>query len=210
VATPQIAPGVPSGTPVEVLQGLRAQRSELQDQLEALEDRREEISSQLQEPMVRGADRQGLEARIRDLDGQITGLEQLLAENNLQVARATAVPGAVQPPRAVQRSVLSEDVQLMIGSLTFFLLLPFVIAYARRLWRRGAVVVPPVPGEVMERLTRIEQAVDAIAVEVERVGEGQRYVTQMFSGQPLPRAVGAGSADPLEVKAREASPEFRR
>ncbi|HSA57658.1 MAG TPA: hypothetical protein VLE53_18230 [Gemmatimonadaceae bacterium] len=209
---PQIAPGTPAptGTPAEILQGLRAQRSELQDQLESLEDRREEISSQLQEPMVRGADRQGLEARIRDVDEQMTGLEQLIATNNFEIARATAVPGAVQPPRPVQRSLVSDDVQMMAGTLTFFLLLPFVIAYARRLWRRGAVVVPPVPAEVTERLTRIEHAVDAIAVEVERVGEGQRYVTQMFSGQAPPRAVGAGAAEPLEARAREASPEIRR
>ena len=32
-----------------------------------------------------------------------------------------------------------------------------------------------------ERITRIEQAVDAIAVEVERVGEGQRFVTKLLS-----------------------------
>ena len=205
-----LAPGAPSGTPAQILQALRAQRSELQDQLETLEDRREDISSRLEEPMVRGADRQGLETRIRDIDAQITGMEQLIAGNNRAIAEATGIPGAVQPERPrVERSGPPEDVLMMAGTLTFFILLPLVIAYARRLWRRGAVVVSPVPAEVTERLSRIEQAVDAIAVEVERVGEGQRYVTQLFSGQAPPRAVGAGAAEPIEVKSREAS-EYRR
>lgn len=201
--------GTPPGSPAEILQALRAQREELQDQLETLEDRREEISSRLEEPMVRGADRQGLETRIRDIDAQITGMEQLIAENNRAIAEQTGVPGAVQPDPPEVRSGPAEERVLMLGTLSFFILLPLVIAYARRIWRRGAVVVSPVPSEVTERLTRIEQAVDAIAVEVERVGEGQRYVTQLFSGQAPPRAVGAGGAEPIPVQQREAS-EYRR
>ncbi len=40
-----------------------------------------------------------------------------------------------------------------------------------------------------QRLGRVEQAVEAIAVEVERVGEGQRYVTTLLTErgqQPVP------------------------
>src|SRR5665213_2644230 len=45
------------------------------------------------------------------------------------------------------------------------------------------------------RLERVEQALEAIAVEMERVGEGQRFLTKLLSeknkglseGQPLPR-----------------------
>ncbi|HEY4953279.1 MAG TPA: hypothetical protein VII02_00190 [Gemmatimonadaceae bacterium] len=40
---------------------------------------------------------------------------------------------------------------------------------------------PQVPSEVMSRLERIEQAVDAIAVEVERISEGQRFTTKLLS-----------------------------
>jgi hypothetical protein len=41
----------------------------------------------------------------------------------------------------------------------------------------------------MNRLERIEQAVDAIAVEVERISEGQRFTTKLLSegrGNALP------------------------
>ena len=37
-----------------------------------------------------------------------------------------------------------------------------------------------------ERLERLEQAVEAIAIEVERVGEGQRYLTRVLEERPLP------------------------
>ena len=37
-----------------------------------------------------------------------------------------------------------------------------------------------------ERLERLEQAVEAIALEVERVGEGQRYLTRVLENRPAP------------------------
>jgi hypothetical protein len=41
-----------------------------------------------------------------------------------------------------------------------------------------------------ERLARVEQAVESIAIEMERIGEGQRYVTKLLNepGRPLPQA----------------------
>jgi len=37
-----------------------------------------------------------------------------------------------------------------------------------------------------ERLARVEQAVEAIAIEVERIGEGQRFVTKLMSDRTDP------------------------
>ena len=44
------------------------------------------------------------------------------------------------------------------------------------------------PGDpsIMERLDRIEQSVEAIAVEVERIGEGQRFLTGLAAERSLP------------------------
>ncbi|HXL86217.1 MAG TPA: hypothetical protein VN927_03365 [Gemmatimonadaceae bacterium] len=46
------------------------------------------------------------------------------------------------------------------------------------------------PALTEARLARIEQAVDAIALEVERISEGQRFTTKLLSdhGQMLPNA----------------------
>jgi hypothetical protein len=42
-------------------------------------------------------------------------------------------------------------------------------------------------GSSDQRLARVEQAVEAIAIEIERVSEGQRYVTKLLADRtPLP------------------------
>lgn len=44
-----------------------------------------------------------------------------------------------------------------------------------------AAVAPASSGELGSRLTHLEQSLDAIALEVERVGEGQRYMTRVYA-----------------------------
>lgn len=48
---------------------------------------------------------------------------------------------------------------------------------------------PPLPPEVMTRLERMEQSIDAIAVEVERISEGQRFTTRLLSESKEARAL---------------------
>lgn len=57
--------------------------------------------------------------------------------------------------------------------------MPLAIAFARRIGHQN--LGPPVPPEVAQRLARMEQAIDAIAVEVERISEGQRFTTKLLS-----------------------------
>ena len=55
-------------------------------------------------------------------------------------------------------------------------------------------------GASEERLARVEQAVEAIAVGVERIGEGQRYVTTLLDERAQPALVAAaGAARPAET-----------
>jgi hypothetical protein len=41
-----------------------------------------------------------------------------------------------------------------------------------------------------DRLARVEQAVESIAIEVERIGEGQRFVTKLMSERAQPMRDG--------------------
>ncbi|HJU72662.1 MAG TPA: hypothetical protein VJ717_02875 [Gemmatimonadaceae bacterium] len=53
-------------------------------------------------------------------------------------------------------------------------------------------------GNLDQRLDRIEQAVDAIAVEVERLSEGQRFATRLLSesaARKEPLAIGRDPRD---------------
>ena len=51
-------------------------------------------------------------------------------------------------------------------------------AFARKGDREAKTKIAP---EVTARLERIEQAVDAIAIEVERISEGQRFTTKLLT-----------------------------
>ena len=55
---------------------------------------------------------------------------------------------------------------------------PLARAFARRMERDSKVKIAP---EIASRLERIEQAVDSIAIEVERISEGQRFTTKLLT-----------------------------
>lgn len=50
------------------------------------------------------------------------------------------------------------------------------------------------PSELAERLERIERAVDVTALEVERIGEGQRFLTRALGDRSPPDPARAESA----------------
>jgi hypothetical protein len=45
--------------------------------------------------------------------------------------------------------------------------------------------------EESERLARLERAVEAVALEVERIGEGQRYLTRVLGERPAKGSIPA-------------------
>ncbi len=52
--------------------------------------------------------------------------------------------------------------------------------------------VGPALAEIADRLTRLEQAVDTTALEVERIAEGQRFTTKLLSESSALRVESAG------------------
>jgi hypothetical protein len=202
IQVPGGGPLIRSGSPSAVYEGFRNQRRELADQLERLEDQRENISRELQEPMVTGVNQKGLEQRLAGVDLRIAETEKALAEAEAAVARSAAVPGAVQPPPPPRpRDGPPEEFFVLAGIFMFIVVLPLTIAYARRIWRRGAAVVSAIPQEIYDRFNRIDQAIDSVAIEVERIGEGQRFLTRVYAEQQ--RALGAGPAERVEIPERE-------
>jgi hypothetical protein len=187
-------------SPSAIYEGFRAQRRELSNQLEELESTRSDISSQLEQLPASAPERKGLEARITDVDARIATVDQMLASNAAQIATTSAIPGAVVEPPPFVRQGPPEEAYVLGGIFMLIVLLPLSLALARRVWRRSAAVVTSLPREIADRLTRMEQAVEATAVEVERIGEGQRFLTRLFTEGEGARAIGAGAAQPLERK----------
>ena len=79
------------------------------------------------------------------------------------------------PPQAVD---ISYAFFAMVAVI--FIGRPLARAFGRRLERSGQAALSPA---VSEQLRRIEQAVDAMAIEVERISEAQRYFTKLQAGQ---------------------------
>jgi len=53
-------------------------------------------------------------------------------------------------------------------------------------------------GEIAERLTRLQQSVDAVAIEVERIGEGQRFMSRVLTENAAPLASAINSPNTTE------------
>ena len=56
---------------------------------------------------------------------------------------------------------------------------PLASAFARKM--NNQVGKAAVPAELQQRLEHMEQAIDSIAVEVERISEGQRFTTKLLA-----------------------------
>ncbi len=206
--TAPIAPLAPlaqtgPATATEMWQAAKAFRAALLDQYDRLRETRASIAEATSEPNRTATDISGLEGRLKMLDQRLVDMEKQIASADAQVAQTAAQPGAVvePPPRVRDTSINWNDVVAGGGMLSFALLFPFVIAYSRRIWRRSANVVVTLPPEVAARMQSMEAAIESVAVEVERIGEGQRFMTQALGDQP--RFVGAGAAEPVMVRARE-------
>jgi len=199
---PAIAGGVPkvviNGAPVasayDVYQAFRAQRRVLGDQLERLQQERDNLSRELQQEGVNPADKKGMEQRITNLDERIISLDKQIAEADAQVAKAAAVPGAAVDPPQPPRNGPPEEVFVLSAIFMFVVFLPMSIAFARRVWRRSPKIVTTFPKELAERLERVEQTVEATALEIERIGEGQRFMTRLFTEGPGAHALPSPQA----------------
>jgi hypothetical protein len=67
----------------------------------------------------------------------------------------------------------------IISAPVFAIGLPLARAYARRIERGPPALA--LPNDVTARLERMEQAIEAVAIEVERISEGQRFTTKLLA-----------------------------
>ena len=198
---PVLATGARSAPSASAIyEGFKAQRRELNNQLDELQSTRREITSQMEDVSPGSTEHKALETRMTDIDSRIATVDHMLASNAAQTAQAAAIPGAVVETPVFVRQGPPEEAYIVGTIFMFVFFLPLSIAFARRIWRRSAAVVTSFPKEITERLSRMEQAVEATAVEVERIGEGQRFLTRLFTEGEGARAIGAGAAQPLERK----------
>lgn len=180
------APVVGVPTTAREMRALRARRSELSSQLNSAADRRQSLVRQLERSTE--ATRPGLEQRIQLLDQRILQLEADIARTGQQVVAAPSeLLTTSQAPRSFPVNNMRMNYTAISIIFTLAVLMPIAIAMARLIWKRTTAPVPRAPStEDRERLVRLEQAIDTIAVEVERISEGQRFVTQLMADGARP------------------------
>ena len=203
-----MAAAAPRATPSAsaIYEGFKAQRDVLNSQLGELESTRRDITNQMEGVAAGSPEHKALEDRLSDVDTRIKAVDQMLAGNSAQLAQAAAIPGAVLPPPPYVPHGPPEEAFVLGGMFMVIVLLPLSVALARRIWRRSAAAVSAFPRELADRLTRLEQTAEATSLEVERIGEGQRFLTRLFTEGEGARAIGIGSAQPVEKKLPQRNP----
>lgn len=183
-SAPQVAPVAPSArtapTATEMYEAARLSSRELHSQLSDLRSERRQVREQLS-VAKNPVDRQGLEARLQQLDARIADVEKQVASADAVVAQRAAIPGVVVQEIPRGPDIPPEAVMLGISGMAMVVLLPMSIAWGVRFIKRGAAAVAAFPSDLADRLTSIERSVEAVAIEVERLGEGQRFVTQLLA-----------------------------
>lgn len=79
---------------------------------------------------------------------------------------------------------------ILIPLLAIGLGIPFVVApLIRSITRRIDAVSSKPDAEMVERITNMERNIDVIAVEIEKLAEGQRFVTKLLAERERPAGV---------------------
>jgi hypothetical protein len=142
----------------------------------------EQLSTQIREQVRKSIE----DARIAVRDARIA--QQQVKHPEMPVVLPTV--GVPDPPfdfDAVRPVIQTAINGFFITVVLIAIGVPLVRAFARRL---GPAPAPPaIPPQVSEQLLRIEHAVEAMAIEVERISESQRFLTKIQAGKGEPVAL---------------------
>lgn len=178
------------------LRAISILRSELRSQVEAVTELRQELTNQLAQAQAVN-DRAGaneIMSRIRTLETRSATLQQQILQADDAIATALArgvgsnegvsitIPPAPMPPvMSFPRPGVDEDVFVAtILSMTLVFAFLGVLLY-RWGWRRAKKQFAAAGSSDPAQIQNLQQAVDVIAVEVERISEGQRFVSKLLN-----------------------------
>jgi len=168
------------------MRSLLARRREISLQLNSVTERRDNLIQQLQTMPTVGSE--GVRSQISFLDARVIQLETDLGTLGKEVAAASPqliamAQESISPP--------PEDMfgaGVGAGAGTVFVLMSAFFFFARRRRKKSRKSAPALPAGDSDRLERLEHGMEAIAIEVERISEGQRFVTKLLSQSQTPES----------------------
>jgi hypothetical protein len=233
--TPAQTPNAPAAPTIELpaFDAIQSQIAEISAQLAGWRAERSLLQQQLRNNRSDAASRPEVVARYAELTSKIARgesevdrlanqLRQVRGVERVQIGPSGQI--IVNPPSR-QRGPDPDMVTGMSFVLAMSLVLPISIAIAKRIWRGKRDTGAVIEDRVSARMERLEQAVDTIAVEIERISEGQRFVTKVLAERPIANkpsvaqeandaagrgeakpflALGAGPIEPIRMAERQA------
>ena len=195
----QVPSPPPAPAAVQGLDGLAGQLRALQAQLAGLQAQQRDLRSQIRRG---GVDRVETSAQLANVNAEMAGVNAQIAAVRAEVAAQVGIP-AIPNINFPRRGIDGDDVTAIFIVFMLAVLMPISIGITRRLWRRGSKATEPrVDDVIVPRLERLEQAVDAVAIEIERIAESQRFVTRILVERPRP-AASASAAPANQEQAAE-------
>ena len=212
----------PVQAPATDLATLQSQMGELRIQQQGLQAQWDGLYEQLQKMSESNPARPGVQQAWADVGVQLAKVKGDIAHTEARISQVqggwtgwTSEPPPPPPSRG-------PDPDLIVGgsiAVAMALVLPISLAWARRIFRGRPQPAAASPDQTM-RFERMENAIDAMSIEIERVLEGQRFVTKILaerpdrvsapeqnasaaSAAPQPKALGAGPVEPIVVPQRE-------
>jgi hypothetical protein len=115
---------------------------------------------------------------LRAVDRQIAGLE------GTPMPALPPIPeiGIEVPPPIYRDGIPVERLALPVLGLTLLLAFVMTVMYVRRSVRASARTISEVQSQIASQHATLASGIDAIALEVERLGEGQRYMSKVIAG----------------------------
>ena len=212
----------------EIRMDLREREGKLSGEVARMEAQRPVMEKQVRDA---GSSPFGMayQQGLAQLDVQLAGARAELAAVQKELAKFatpqaqetfTTLPPMLPPERGLLDKIDPNAVTAAFILLALGVIMPLSIGLARRLGRRPSAPAPSVAPEVIvARLDRMDQALDAIAIEMERVAESQRFMAKMMAenavkpvetaaqgldeAKPI-LALGAGPIEPIRVGERQA------
>lgn len=183
---------------------IRRQRSEMSDQLQSAQNRRERVLNELRSAPA--GTEAGLRQQYQVLSDRIVAIETDIEVSGRLLRNGQVPVGTViVPPREPIPRNQTDDAERG-AAIAVSVLLPIFAIYVWRSWRRrrrGGRREVEMHTEQDSRFERLEQAVDAIALEIERVGESQRYQAKLLAEANMMPVMGGAQKSGEPVRARE-------
>ena len=200
---PQVT--VPASAVPQTASEMNAARMKIEQMRETLQDfaeRRNSVAGQLRRADIDA--RPGYQARLENLDANINQLQNQITQATLSIANAPAsafvgtssarvgrsgpdFPMFARGPEAV------IPIVAIIGGVAITLSL---IGLVRTIFVRRASTARAIPDpDMSNQFRQLQQSVDSIALEVERISESQRFMTKVFANRDPAAAQLSQSAD---------------